>query len=232
MPDYYLKCSVDGCEVASRSLGMCKSHYAMFSRYGRYEKVKSGVKVFHPLYGMWNKRKQKLGNFVDEWLNFDTFLTAVGDKPEDHFLARLDETKPCGPGNWEWRKIKLRMLEGETSSQYSSRHSKLARSLDPNLARASNYKYNFDLTMEQVEAKLKAQNYVCAMCKEPETATYKDTGKIRTLALDHNHKTGQIRDFLCAKCNLFVGQVEKNRNRVFWAEEYLNRWQQQDSLSN
>lgn len=203
----------------------------MFSRYGRFEKIKSGVKVFHPLYKMWSKRKQKEDNFVIEWLDFDTFIAAVGNKPDNHFLARLDETKPCGPDNWEWRKIKLKLLKGETASQYSTRHSKLARSLDPDFCRKQNYKFNFGLTLEEVEKKLKAQNYVCACCGEPEKSTYKDTGKIKTLALDHNHKTGQIRDFLCVECNLFIGKIEKDRNRVVRAEKYLDRWEAPQEIS-
>lgn len=116
------------------------------------------------------------------------------------------------------------MLEGETASQYSSRHSKLARSLDPNYCRKQNYKYNFGLTLEEVEVKLKAQNYVCANCEQPEKATYKDTGIVKTLALDHDHLTGQIRDFLCAECNLFIGKIEKDRAKVAKAEKYLDRW--------
>lgn len=226
MKDYIILCSVTDCNEPSRSLGMCKSHYAMFSRYGRYHKVKSGVKIFHPLYTMWNKRKQKPNNFVKEWLDFDTFIKAVGEKPEDCFLARFDETKPCGPDNFEWRKIKLKMLEGETASQYSSRYSKLARSLDPNHGRKQNYKYNFGLTLEEVEEKLKSQNYLCAICNEPETNKYNRTGKVQTLSIDHCHKTDKIRDMLCNRCNHILGRIKEDTNILKNMIVYLEKHNQ------
>lgn len=205
-----MKCSVEGCTFPIRAKGMCKNHRQRFLKYGRIEKIMTGEKASHPLYIMWNKRRQKKNAFSWEWLDFNTFIEAVGEKPDDHFLARPDETLPCGPANWEWRKIKLKKLEGETSSQYSSRHSKLARSLDPDHGRKQNYKYNYGLTLEEVNAKLDAQNHVCCICKEPEGAIDFRTGKIRTLALDHNHKTKKNRDFLCTRCNNVLGRVEEN----------------------
>lgn len=225
-----LVCSVEGCGLPIRAKGYCKNHRQRFLKYGRLEKI-IGDKTKHSLYRMWSKRKQKVGNFVEEWLNFDAFLTAVGEKPKDHFLARLDENMPCGPNNWEWRKIKLRKLPDESNKEYVKRAVANARILNPTLARASNYKYNFGLTLEKVEKKLKDKNYVCAICEEPETATYKDTNKVRTLSLDHNHTTNQIRDFLCSKCNLFVGKVEKDRTLIIKVEKYLDRWQVQQEIS-
>jgi len=224
-------CSVEGCTRLVRAKGLCKTHYQRIREYGRFDKVMTGEKTKHPLYGMWNRRRQIKNSFVSEWLNFDTFLTAVGDKPDNHFLARLNEDEPCGPNNFEWRKIKVQKLEGETDKEYRLRQQAQYRLDYPLAARKSNYKINFNLTLEEVEKKLKNQNYVCAICKQPETATYKDTGKLKTLALDHNHKTKQIRDLLCSKCNLFVGKVEKDRELISKIEKYLDRWQvQQDNL--
>jgi len=216
-------CTVKGCHNPIRAVGMCKNHRQRFLEYGRLEKVVTGVKIHHPLYGMWNKRKQKENAFVKEWLDFDKFLKDVGEKPKDHFLATLDLSKPCGPNNFEWRKIKLKMIEGETPSQYSSRYSKIARKNDPNLSRKLNYKYNFGISLEEVEIKLAAQNYVCAICGQPEIATYKNTNKIKTLALDHCHKTGKLRDFLCSKCNLFLGKFEDNLHNLDKFHSYLDK---------
>ena len=226
MRDYIIACSVENCNEPSRSLGLCRSHYVTFSRYGRYHKVKTGTKTKHPLYVMWNKRRHIENAFVLEWLDFDTFLKDVGEKPTDTFLARLDETKPCGPDNFEWRKIKLKMLEGETASQYSARHSKLARSLDPDYGRKQNYKYNFGLTLEQVEEKLKSQNYLCKICNEPETNKYNRTGKIQTLSIDHCHTTGKIRDMLCNRCNHILGRIKENKDILRSMIAYLEKHEQ------
>lgn len=219
-----MKCSVEGCGNPIRAKGMCKNHRQRWLEYGRLDKVVTGEKTKHPLYGMWNKRRQIENSFSIEWLDFDIFIKAVGEKPKDHFLARLDDTKPCGPDNFEWRKIKLKMLKGETASQYSSRYSKLARENDPNYARKQNYKYNFGLTLEEIEAKLKSQNYVCMICNEPETIRYKNTDKVRTLALDHCHKTNKIRDFLCSRCNHILGRIKESKeilnNMILYLEKH------------
>jgi hypothetical protein len=226
-------CCVEGCDKPVRAKGYCKNHRQRLLEYGRLEKVMTGEKTKHPLYLPWNKRKQADGAFCKEWMDFYTYVEAVGEKPEDCFLARLDESKPCGPGNWEWRKVKLRFIKGETAAQYSTRCSKEARRLNPDHYRANNYKYNFGLSIKEVEEKLKAQNFVCAMCEEPEKAVYNKTGKTKTLALDHCHTTGRIRDFLCAECNLFLGMIEKDRTRAGKAEKYLDRWHRlQESSSN
>lgn len=43
-----------------------------------------------------------------------------------------------------------------------------------------------------------AQNGKCAICQKPESHF-----RMR-LAVDHNHKTGQVRGLLCYRCNKFV----------------------------
>jgi hypothetical protein len=47
----------------------------------------------------------------------------------------------------------------------------------------------------------KQQKGACGICK-------KSLGK-KHLALDHNHKTGEIRGLLCGNCNLHLGYFEK-----------------------
>lgn len=42
------------------------------------------------------------------------------------------------------------------------------------------------------------QNGKCGICQKPESSF-----KMR-LAVDHNHKTGQVRGLLCYRCNKFI----------------------------
>ena len=51
----------------------------------------------------------------------------------------------------------------------------------------------FGLTKDDIEQKLKQQDYKCAICGEKQDN--------KSLHLDHDHQTGKIRDFLCGKCN-------------------------------
>jgi hypothetical protein len=55
----------------------------------------------------------------------------------------------------------------------------------------------FDLTPEEYEIMLAAQGGVCAICTRPP--------KTKRLAVDHNHKTGEVRGLLCARCNQILG---------------------------
>lgn len=56
-----------------------------------------------------------------------------------------------------------------------------------------------ELQAEEERHKLAVkQDYTCAVCKKPEAMF-----KFR-LAVDHNHKTGQVRGLLCYRCNKFV----------------------------
>lgn len=50
------------------------------------------------------------------------------------------------------------------------------------------------------------QGGVCAVCNQPETATR--NGRIKDLALDHCHTTGNYRGLLCQCCNTALGRVK------------------------
>lgn len=54
----------------------------------------------------------------------------------------------------------------------------------------------------------KGQNYICPICDQK----FGPRGKIP--ALDHDHKTGYIRDVLCLWCNGMLGKVENASQRA------------------
>jgi hypothetical protein len=66
---------------------------------------------------------------------------------------------------------------------------------------------------------LAEQSGKCAICRQVETARLK--GKIRDLAVDHNHETGRIRGLLCFRCNVLLGQAEDNVELLQEAIAYL-----------
>lgn len=82
----------------------------------------------------------------------------------------------------------------------------------------------YGIRPEEYEAKLKQQNYVCAICEQPETSLFHNTpGKVKRLSLDHCHKTGKIRDLLCQRCNHFLGRVDENISLLQNMINYLNK---------
>lgn len=74
-------------------------------------------------------------------------------------------------------------------------------------------KRRFNITLEQYDEMFEKQNGVCAICKLPEITM--------RLAVDHDHKTGEIRGLLCQRCNRFLGQAYEDLNILQNAIKYL-----------
>lgn len=72
------------------------------------------------------------------------------------------------------------------------------------------------ITLDQYEDKLAQQNSVCAICEVELFASGPLTH------LDHCHKTGKLRAFLCTNCNRGLGQFKDNPTIIQNAIDYLN----------
>jgi Recombination endonuclease VII len=78
-------------------------------------------------------------------------------------------------------------------------------------------KRKFGITLDQYKEMFEKQNGLCAICNKEE----KVNG--RSLAVDHNHKTGKVRGLLCNKCNHHVlSGANDNINILQSAINYLN----------
>lgn len=73
---------------------------------------------------------------------------------------------------------------------------------------AKNYrlKMRYGITLEEYDRLFELQHGVCAICGEIQIG--------KRLAVDHDHKTGQIRGLLCYRCNIFAGLIEE-RGRLY-----------------
>lgn len=89
--------------------------------------------------------------------------------------------------------------------------------------------YRFDMTPEQYEAKVKDQDGKCAVCKQPEKSPDPRSGKIKALAIDHDHRccdrgcSDCMRDLLCSRCNVGLGVFDDDPELILAAAEYLIR---------
>jgi len=72
-------------------------------------------------------------------------------------------------------------------------------------------------TQKEYEAKLKEQNYRCAICGTT------DSGPMDFHA-DHDHKTSEKRGVLCHKCNTGLGLLKDDIEILCAAIEYLNNY--------
>lgn len=79
--------------------------------------------------------------------------------------------------------------------------------------------YNVD--PRDYERILKEQNFVCVICKEPETSLFHKNKKVKKLSVDHCHTTGKFRGLLCYRCNTFLGRVNENLELLEAMKQYL-----------
>jgi hypothetical protein len=82
--------------------------------------------------------------------------------------------------------------------------------------RANHFK-KYKVTLEEATALLQQQNHKCAICGGTSS---------RSLHLDHNHTTGQIRGFLCSACNFLLGHAKESVEILQQSIRYLDKYNQ------
>lgn len=124
------------------------------------------------------------------------------------------------------------------SAAYKLAHSRLpkerakqrARRLTPGfketqypVKRKSMLKQRYGITHEDYLHMLTEQNGACAVCKTTVTGN-----RCRYFDVDHDHETGKVRGLLCRRCNVTLGVIEKNRERIMLLEKYLREYDPKD----
>jgi|SRR5882757_5570805 len=84
-------------------------------------------------------------------------------------------------------------------------------------------------TPEWYGTQFSSQSGVCAICFQPETHPVKKGGKLRNLAIDHNHSTGKVRGLLCCKCNQSLHRLEKFSGWAESAVSYLEKYKETET---
>lgn len=221
-------CSVEGCDREKRSSGLCQKHYNMQYRHGRTEKVNAGNKRSHPLYMIWFERKDR-GSLCEEWAaDFWTFVAGVGERPSPkHFLKNPKLHAPYGPDNFVWADKLWRRPE-ETQKQFTARKWQSRVEKHPEFERRRHLIRRFGLSPEQYDAMSASQDGKCMICRNPETAKHKKTGRLKALAVDHCHGKKFVRDLLCWRCNVTLAKVKDSIPLLLAMAAYLERWKEAD----
>ncbi len=116
-----------------------------------------------------------------------------------------------------------------------SAHTKLARQefkKDPEWRHKShlshstyNLRTKYGLSRDEYEVMHANQNGLCAICGKPETAIH--YGRYLQLGVDHNHRTGAVRELLCSFCNRGLGNFLDDPELLMKAIAYLKKHQSQ-----
>jgi hypothetical protein len=83
---------------------------------------------------------------------------------------------------------------------------------------------NHGITLTDYERILEEQGGVCAACGREETVIDGRSGKIRRLHVDHNHDSGEVRGLLCTSCNVALGLLQDDADRVDRLAGYRRRY--------
>ena len=138
-------------------------------------------------------------------------------KSEKHCWA-CDTTKPVE--QFARNKSKNDGLATECK-QCVSRISKDRYKDNPTKKKNERLRRAFDITYDEYKVMLDEQGGVCAICKQPEMSM--SYGKVKYLAIDHDHTTGEIRGLLCNNCNRCLGLLKDNIDTMYAMVEYIKQ---------
>lgn len=196
--NFGMTCSEEGCDKPAHAKGLCTIHYD---------------RAQHPLNHAWRLlRSRNPGTYPEAWDRFDAFLACVGERPTPaHQMRRVNPTEPFSETNWHWL---------APINPGRDHLTKLERSA---YAKAHNLQRRFGMTTEDYDRMLAAQGGVCAICSGGSTQVHRKTGKLRELAVDHDHVTGKVRALLCTDCNTGLGLFNDSADLIRAAADYLDR---------
>ena len=109
----------------------------------------------------------------------------------------------------------------EENKEKARLRAKLARIANPSQFKNSKLKQAYGITLEEFNVLLNNQNNCCAICAE--------VFSIKKMSLkpfvDHNHKTGEVRELLCLNCNSIIGYSREDVLVLKAAIKYLKRYE-------
>jgi len=76
----------------------------------------------------------------------------------------------------------------------------------------------YDITEEHHSHMMRMQDGECVICGGDNDG--------ETLHIDHNHDTLQVRDMLCRSCNVVIGYMEEDPDRLRAVADYLEEHEQ------
>lgn len=126
---------------------------------------------------------------------------------------------------WALRKFGIPVRDPSASKLGRPQPSRQGPNHHPDLATAARQhkrSQRTGLTAPEYDAMLAAQGGLCAICGLPERAI-NPRGAAPTLAVDHDHATGQRRELLCRGCNIALGLVLESTDTLRSMIAYLER---------
>ncbi len=175
------------------------------------EKIKSPFLNQLKNYKESNKRCLKCKKSFKPEYEYEKYCSPKCSKKMRKILSKTPEAKAR-------RKQLYQKPENKIKRQlYQQKKESIVRNKIIDLKKKFNLDYRDYLNM------VEQQNNKCAICGNEETAKFQ--GGVKTLSVDHNHKTKQVRGLLCFRCNLMVGFANEDVKILKSCINYLKKWQ-------
>jgi hypothetical protein len=113
---------------------------------------------------------------------------------KNNYLKHIDE-----------RKIKAKIWREKNKEEIAINHKK------------NWYFKKYGITLEERNNRIQSQNNKCMICGE-------EFKYSKNIHVDHDHKTGKLRDMLCDYCNGGLGLFRDNVETLQKAINYLIKW--------
>lgn len=181
----------------------CKIEKELFE-FGVNKSTKSKLNVYCKSCARENGRQQRKKD-----------LNYAREYDKNYRLKNLEKVKQASREHWHENKEKYKKTRKkyytenkEEIQKKSKEYYQKTKERRAFCNRKTHLKVNYNLSLEEYSSMAINQNNCCAICNKPETTFL--NGKQRKLAVDHDHKTGKIRELLCGDCNTTLGKLNED----------------------
>lgn len=217
---------VGGCQNIAVAKDLCQTHYMRQRRHGDVLATRPadwGAREKHPLYRVWNATmRYHRPTTCARWHDFWNMVSDLGDsRPSPkHLLKRKDDAEDLGPENFYWQNPRISgSSEEKKTKQREYMRAWSAQNADRLVSRELRKRYG--ITVDDYARMYQEQGGTCAICGGIETRVDHRTKKVSRLAVDHDHKTGDVRGLLCHHCNNALGSFDDDQDSLISSLLYL-----------
>ncbi len=147
--------------------------------------------------------KTKPCNICGEIKTLDYFYTSKNKDGHKNYCKMCDLAQ--GKIYRQENKIRIR------------KHQKEYHSNNKDIRRAYRLFYKYGISIEDYNEMFNQQDGCCAICGVNQTELNK------SLAVDHDHSTGEIRGLLCYKCNVSLGLMDEDTYNLSRMIKYIEQ---------
>ena len=191
-----MPCQIDGCTRPHKARGLCQTHYAQRLRGSDFSPIRSRVREKPP----------------------ECIEDGCAEPVKSKGLCKMHYQRLLRHGHTRYRDrkkpAKRCLIDGCDNILY-------AKDLcHPHYIKQRKWRAaGVDATRYQ--EMLREQGGVCAICGQTERHCDGLSGKLKDLAIDHDHVTGAIRALLCSACNTAIGLFNDDIALLAKAQSYV-----------